>query len=246
MLDLRKKGFTLIELLVVIAIIAILAAILFPVFAQAREKARQTSCLSNMKQLGTATTLYIDDYDETFPPAKLYWYAYDYCINNGIVKSDYPCQRFCTTDFSENSQKYFWADAIYPYVKNNKMYECPSMKNHLGYAMNENISHMSGQDTTSMCASQMQNTSNIILYADAPMIDIWGGIDLYVVNGYTLNAGANTGAVVHGWATVKLGAARHNKGGNFTYCDGHAKYVKQGGMAPWNNGVYEIADGWHD
>ena len=67
-----KKGFTLIELLVVIAIIAILAAILFPVFAQAREKARQTSCLSNMKQLGTATQLYMDDYDETFPPAKLY------------------------------------------------------------------------------------------------------------------------------------------------------------------------------
>ncbi|MBQ0104694.1 MAG: prepilin-type N-terminal cleavage/methylation domain-containing protein, partial [Armatimonadetes bacterium] len=62
-----KHGFTLIELLVVIAIIAILAAILFPVFAQAREKARQTSCLSNCKQLGTAITLYCDDYDETLP-----------------------------------------------------------------------------------------------------------------------------------------------------------------------------------
>ena len=61
------KGFTLIELLVVIAIIAILAAILFPVFAQAREKARQTSCLSNCKQIGTALPLYVDDYDETYP-----------------------------------------------------------------------------------------------------------------------------------------------------------------------------------
>src|SRR6201988_4702864 len=63
----RNRGFTLIELLVVIAIIAILAAILFPVFAQAREKARQASCLSNMKQIGLGMTMYVQDYDETFP-----------------------------------------------------------------------------------------------------------------------------------------------------------------------------------
>jgi prepilin-type N-terminal cleavage/methylation domain-containing protein/prepilin-type processing-associated H-X9-DG protein len=63
----KQNGFTLIELLVVIAIIAILAAILFPVFAQAREKARQTTCLSNLKQLGTATMMYAQDYDEIFP-----------------------------------------------------------------------------------------------------------------------------------------------------------------------------------
>src|SRR5437762_3834341 len=64
----RKRGFTLIELLVVIAIIAILAAILFPVFAQARESARKTSCLSNVRQLGTAYQMYLQDYDELFPP----------------------------------------------------------------------------------------------------------------------------------------------------------------------------------
>src|SRR3712207_8184107 len=64
----RQPGFTLIELLVVIAIIAILAAILFPVFAQVREKARQTQCLSNLKQLATTFSLYVQDYDETFPP----------------------------------------------------------------------------------------------------------------------------------------------------------------------------------
>lgn len=61
----NRKGFTLIELLVVIAIIAILAAILFPVFAQAREKARQTSCLSNTKQIATSILMYAQDYDET-------------------------------------------------------------------------------------------------------------------------------------------------------------------------------------
>src|SRR5438094_1349991 len=62
-----RKGFTLIELLVVIAIIAILAAILFPVFAQAREKARAVSCLSNMRQMGLGTAMYVQDYDETYP-----------------------------------------------------------------------------------------------------------------------------------------------------------------------------------
>src|SRR4028118_1046515 len=69
----HSTGFTLIELLVVIAIIAILAAILFPVFAQAREKARQTSCLSNTKQIGLAALMYASDYDGTFP-----LYTYDY------------------------------------------------------------------------------------------------------------------------------------------------------------------------
>jgi prepilin-type N-terminal cleavage/methylation domain-containing protein len=63
----ERPGFTLIELLVVIAIIAILAAILFPVFAQARESARQATCLSNMKQIGTASMMYVQDYDETYP-----------------------------------------------------------------------------------------------------------------------------------------------------------------------------------
>src|SRR2546429_6669246 len=63
----RSSGFTLIELLVVIAIIAILAALLFPVFAQARAKARQTTCVSNLKQVGLAINMYLSDYDETFP-----------------------------------------------------------------------------------------------------------------------------------------------------------------------------------
>src|SRR5437899_22610 len=66
----RRTGFTLIELLVVIAIIAILAAILFPVFAQARDKARQATCLSNCKQIGLAHMMYAQDYDETFSPSR--------------------------------------------------------------------------------------------------------------------------------------------------------------------------------
>ncbi len=96
-----RKGFTLIELLVVIAIIAILAAILFPVFARAREKARQTSCLSNTKQLGLGIMMYVQDYDERCPS------VYD----DGL---GYPAGRI------------IWADKIFPYVKNRQIFLCPS------------------------------------------------------------------------------------------------------------------------
>ncbi|MDX1931792.1 MAG: DUF1559 domain-containing protein [Capsulimonadales bacterium] len=98
----KQGGFTLIELLVVIAIIAILAAILFPVFAQAREKARQASCLSNTKQLGLAMLMYAQDYDEIF--------AGSYSFPNGWN----VCPQF------------IWADMIQPYVKNIQLMSCPS------------------------------------------------------------------------------------------------------------------------
>ncbi len=100
----RKRAFTLIELLVVIAIIAILAAILFPVFAQAREKARQTSCLSNTKQLGTAVHMYVQDYDEMF------------ALN--IYLAPPPANRVFTL-----------YEAHFPYIKNQQIFVCPSDPN---------------------------------------------------------------------------------------------------------------------
>lgn len=95
----KRSGFTLIELLVVIAIIAILASILFPVFARAREQARRTSCLSNLKQIGLGLMQYTQDYDERMPFA-------NYDANNGAG--------------------FWWMDAIEPYVKSTQIYTCPS------------------------------------------------------------------------------------------------------------------------
>src|SRR6185369_1746411 len=100
----RKTGFTLIELLVVIAIIAILAAILFPVFAQARESARKTMCLSNFRQTGTAIEMYKQDYDGYWP---LWWNGDENHI--GDIKYGR-----------------YWSGAVLPYTKNYGIRKCPS------------------------------------------------------------------------------------------------------------------------
>lgn len=101
----RRKGFTLIELLVVIAIIAILAAILFPVFARAREKARQTSCTSNLKQLSLGLLMYMQDYDERFVRTSA-----DDMTAWAAARNPYSV----------------WYRAVMPYVKNEQIYQCAS------------------------------------------------------------------------------------------------------------------------
>jgi len=119
----NRQAFTLIELLVVIAIIAILAAILFPVFAQAREKARSASCLSNQKQLGLATLMYSQDYDELMPLTTSN-------INGQWLTNFWhlvpPTWSSLQTHPAVIGSQFQWANTIQPYVKNYGILACPS------------------------------------------------------------------------------------------------------------------------
>jgi prepilin-type N-terminal cleavage/methylation domain-containing protein len=133
-----KKAFTLIELLVVIAIIAILAAILFPVFAQAKEAAKKTSCLSNLQQIGTSTEIYLNDYDDTY-------YAHRFNCG-GTAANDYAATQVCSdylgtqanglnatapdqSNFSSPvNEREYYVYLLYPYTKNFNIFQCPDAK----------------------------------------------------------------------------------------------------------------------
>src|SRR5690348_12721472 len=110
---LRNRAFTLIELLVVIAVIAILAAILFPVFAQAREKARQTTCLSNGRQMGAAILMYIQDYDERV-------------FFRGSNASSSVSHTGAILPNAASVNPVRWWNALMPYMKNTQILVCPS------------------------------------------------------------------------------------------------------------------------
>jgi len=119
-----RKGFTLIELLVVIAIIAILAAILFPVFARAREKAQQTSCLSNVKQLSLAVLMYVQDQDGRLPV--VFWKEPD-------------------------GTKHYWVEVCDPYIKNPQIKKCPNWPEYtFSYAFNANFGYVQADGSGSL------------------------------------------------------------------------------------------------
>ncbi|MCX6360739.1 MAG: prepilin-type N-terminal cleavage/methylation domain-containing protein [Armatimonadetes bacterium] len=121
----RRGGFTLIELLVVIAIIAILAAILFPVFARAREQARKTTCLSNLKEIGLSALMYVQDYDEQFP-----WLMQDGRTNDeatGFSKGLPNGAPLYSVDMN-NKRGLFMEYAFQPYTKNYGLFGCPTLR----------------------------------------------------------------------------------------------------------------------
>jgi prepilin-type N-terminal cleavage/methylation domain-containing protein/prepilin-type processing-associated H-X9-DG protein len=204
----EKRGFTLIELLVVIAIIAILAAILFPVFAKAREKARQSSCLSNIKQIGLAVMQYTQDYDEVFPGGMGYWTPY--MVPAAPDRGDNP-----------------WVRNIYPYCKNGQMMVCPS-----GGAFSTAINDwpaMTEVPTMSYGVNMRLNHVALGTVAEpASCYVVSDDTNSYVYLYPSINA-LQAGA--YDWpAQLPAAAARHNDGMNFGFVDGHAKWLSRASL----------------
>ena len=234
----RNSAFTLIELLVVIAIIAILAAILFPVFAQARESARKTSCTSNLKQLGTGLLMYTQDYDETFP-----------CVTG----NNYPP----TVGIPSDDQTWVYNDILVlmqPYVKNYQVYFCPDRPRKVGsngdfcnpgaisqfvwgYGYNWSSGYGPGGNPQSLwnkgdgCV-QAQNDVGTLPGRSIASVNQPAQFIVLGDTGDTPRQTLYTSVFdtrcspSSGWNSDLPTGARHQGGNNFTFSDGHAKWYK--------------------
>ncbi len=197
----RSSGFTLIELLVVIAIIAILAAILFPVFAKAREKARQASCLNNNKQLAIGFKMYLDNYDDQFPGLGAFNEKIGWIWSTDHYKIDVT------------------KGALFPYVKSAAVYACPSdtflgqddakSPTHLSYSMSDQFGTANGP----INESDIQEPTETILLMEESDLS-------------ALSKGLNDGYFVADISSHDYNTDRHNSGGNFAFPDGHAKWMR--------------------
>ena len=193
-----RKGFTLIELLVVIAIIAILAAILFPVFARAREKARQASCSSNLKQIALASRMYESDYDEWLVPNHT---GAQIDVGGGVFRW------------------HEWWILLQPYVKNYQMFACPSSSINIWNGVNygkrgcsDNV--LSGEESSGFWwgkVADVRAPAETIEFAD------WGR-----GNGHRLCPHWHAGGTYVGYPHAYI----HNDGANYAFYDGHVKWMK--------------------
>jgi len=235
-----KKAFTLIELLVVIAIIAILAAILFPVFAQAREKAREVSCLSNLRQVGLALRMYVQDYDETFP----IFYAYN------------------TRPAADLAGHLGVEVLLLPYTKNKEVFRCPddsggpvpqnqpsavdyggcsdlgsknrSYRDCYGSSYRFTRGALSVISGVSMQNNVLCEPSNAYCLPSGPLTDAAFQLpaDTYVLRDEMLpwfGGDKDPGGARYGYFPDYY-RAWHPRGGSFVFADGHAKFVVGAGQ----------------
>jgi prepilin-type N-terminal cleavage/methylation domain-containing protein/prepilin-type processing-associated H-X9-DG protein len=198
----KRTGFTLIELLVVIAIIAILAAILFPVFARARENARRASCQSNMKQISLGFTMYAQDYDERFPTIGTTTQT------TPPVPSDTAFNLWTPGVYWKS-----WASDIYPYIKSSQVYLCPSNQTNF-YGTNYGVPWYASNTSGTLvnyflynhpALASFQQPAQSMLFSEKGA----GGGQQYILAGVSY--------------AMK---AAHFDGGNVAYVDGHVKWLK--------------------
>ncbi|HEY0073589.1 MAG TPA: DUF1559 domain-containing protein [Abditibacteriaceae bacterium] len=232
-----KSAFTLIELLVVIAIIALLAAILFPVFGRARENARKTSCANNLKQLGLGMMQYVSDNDGVYP----------FFSTSGVTGYVAPPELAALPGGSSTDIK--WSHLIYPYVKNTQIYLCPSrngartMGRNVTYGMNFHYLSYSRSGTSFYVANEtdLQNPAEMIALADSQGT----GAGAYLKDGeandtarelnhgYSIDPARGTAADLPTNHTSSTGglfsliSTRHLDGGNVAFADGHVKWMKR-------------------
>jgi len=237
----KFKGFTLIELLVVIAIISMLAAILFPVFSSARAKARQATCLSNLRQIGLAVTMYTDDNDQRLLPCVSYGAVDNSVAGDGQI-SDLVVG---TTTFPA---AWAWSTVLYPYTKNKKIYECPDAPSEGstwqgGYGININITGGTLNDVIlngsgvpigvrPMKINRLKRMSDTYLLTDASPGGLFGSLiqaqgtsdNYYIPGSYADAATAQTAGITSNYDDAVEG--RHgNKKLNMLYLDGHVSLV---------------------
>ena len=215
-----KRTFTLIELLVVIAIIAILTAILFPVFAQARAKARQISCLSNQRQLGVAARMYMTDND-----GSLFHHHEEWVLDDGSTVPQLPTSLAgCEGGGYGNSHAEApWLGALEPYLKNTQVTQCPEAPTGQSYLLNSVFTHKScryalegvlGDFASEPLVAALPNP-NLILFSERNFVgaseqddyDTWVGEPALME-----------------WLQYN----RHSQGANYTYADGHTRWLRWG------------------